>query len=80
MVQFRVVDLRASDRNGDGHVVAADSPEHAAQLVLGVDLARSGQEDDRRALVYFEEHDGRGSSVPLFSKTGLTSDERGRLP
>jgi hypothetical protein len=68
MVQFRVVDLLMADRNGDGRVVAADSPEHAARLVLGVDLVRDGLRSDARALVYFEEHDGRGASVQLFSK------------
>jgi hypothetical protein len=74
MVQFRVVDLLTADRNGDGDVVAAESPERAAQMVLGIELVRDGKQGSARALVYFEEHDGRGSSVRLFSQRKSVPD------
>jgi hypothetical protein len=54
MNQYRVIDLQTEIIDPEPKTVAAVSPEKAAEMVLGLQLVRSGAKKDLRARVYFQ--------------------------
>lgn len=68
MARYRVVDLATVDT--EGCEVAARSPEHAAKVVLGTALVRSGAKRYLRAKVYTHMPDQPVSMVRLYSRVG----------
>lgn len=68
MTAYRVIDLATETIEPEAKIVDAMSPEHAAQLALGVDLVRSGARRNLRARVYSESPGQPKSMVRLYSK------------
>jgi len=70
--QYRVVDCRSQVIHTDDHVVAADTPEHAARLVLGEQLVRGSQGNKRiRARVYSDSASGIKTMVRLYERIAV---------
>ncbi|MDB5538184.1 MAG: hypothetical protein JWP26_2522 [Devosia sp.] len=66
--QYRVVDCRSPIIQPDDHIVAADTPEQAARLVLGEDLVRGSQGNKMiRARVYSDSVSGIKTMVRLYA-------------
>lgn len=68
MSEFRVIDLRSEVINPEPLVVVAHSPEHAAEVALGLHLVRSGSHRNLCARVYFQ-HAGTKLSLVRLYKT-----------
>jgi hypothetical protein len=69
--QYLVVDLRFATAMPSTTVVSrAYNTEAAAQLVLGIDLVRSGRPKDLQAKVYFVDRSGVLNMVRLYRRPG----------
>ena len=67
--EYRVVDCRPDVIDPVEIVVTADTPEHAARLAIGEDLARNNRRDVRpRARVYFRTESQTLTMVRLYSR------------
>ena len=76
MTEYRVIDLQTETIDPEPRTVEAQSPEKAAELVLGLELVRSGSRRDLRARVYFQ-HPGRPlTMVRLYTKVADREDVR----
>lgn len=53
MPEFRVIDLQTETIDPELRIVAAPSPEKAAEIVLGLKLVRSGAKRELKARVYW---------------------------
>jgi hypothetical protein len=67
-LSYRVIDLASPAPEPPEHLVSANSPEDAAEKVLGIRLFRSGSKQDLRARVYFQRPGMPISMVRLYSK------------
>ena len=68
MIQYSVIDLQAEIIDPEPKIVAASSPEKAAELILGVVLFRSGAHKDLRARVYWQVPGQPKNMVRLYSR------------
>ena len=68
MMEYRVIDLQTEVIDPSPKTVQAKSPEHAAELVLGLELVRSGAKQDLRARVYCQHPGQPVSMVRLYTK------------
>lgn len=68
MIKFRVIDLQGGTIDPEPKIVAAQSPERAAEQALGVSLVRSGARQDLRARVYYQHPDQPMNMVRLYTK------------
>lgn len=66
MNEFRVIDLQTEIIDPEPRIIQAGTPEKAAELVLGVQLFRSGAKKDLRARVYWKQADGITNMVRLY--------------
>lgn len=68
MQEYRVIDLKTDTIDPDPRTVQADGPEQAAELVLGLQLVRSGARRYFRARVYFQVEGQPLCMVRLYEK------------
>ena len=68
MMEYRVIDLQTEVIDPEPKTVSSSSPEKAAELVLGLDLVRSGAKRDLRARVYYQHPGQPVTMVRLYSK------------
>ena len=67
MIQYSVIDLQAEIIDPEPKIVAASSPEKAAELILGVVLFRSGVHKDLRARILASYRPTKKHGASLFS-------------
>jgi hypothetical protein len=68
MTEYRVIDLDTQTIDPQPRIVQASSPEHAAELVLGIKLVRSGHKKNLRARVYWRQGTGPTNMVRLYAQ------------
>lgn len=67
-IEYRVIDLQTETIDPEPKTVKASSPEKAAELVLGIELVRSGSKRDLRARVYCQQPGQPLTMVRLYTK------------
>lgn len=70
MQSYRVIDLRSNVIDHETSEVAARTPEQAANLVLGLDLVRSGGKKDLVGRVYWQLPGQPKSMIRVYRRVG----------
>lgn len=69
MTEYRVIDLNTQTVDPKPRVIQASSPEHAAELILGIKLVRGGHKKNLRARVYWQLGASPTNMVRLYTQT-----------